>query len=53
MKRLNPESWRRHLHPNDPDAEDVPEFLECDERDPDEPFAECDGPRNYIPPYEP
>lgn len=51
MKIPNPK-WRNY-HPNDPDAEDVPEFIEIDERGPDEQFYDTDGPRNYIPAYEP
>ena len=55
----NPQAWRRHLHCMDPDAEDVPEVLELDDgyidamAELDAQRGATDGPRNYIPAYEP
>lgn len=59
MKSHNPQSWRRHLHYMDPNAEDVPEFLEVDDgyidamAELDSQSEVTDGPRNYIPACEP
>jgi len=59
MKCHNPQAWRRHLHYTDPNAEDVPEFLEFDDSyidamaELDSQLEVTDGPRNYIPAYEP
>lgn len=55
----NPQAWRRHLHYMDPNAEDVPEFIEIDDgyteamADLDSQWEVTDGPRNYIPAQEP
>lgn len=57
--RRNPNAWRWSLDPRDPEYDPPPDPAE-DMDEPDEPEDDwqdddprLDGPRNYIPPYEP